>query len=364
MALKVVIARASVPRNAGLSLLAMTRRDDPVSSQIAPRQIGQNFGQTLILGGAPTAKSSLGQWNGIDRMSSTTVLVIRPGALGDTILTLPVLDTIQAKNPDAKITFLGNRSYRDLIPPHIRFEAFDDRTWLWLFNSEEAKPPCDTRPFDKAYVILNHPEDVVRNLKRAGTQTVHSCASLPARGRHVLEHLHTALGFPVPGRRQSLAWLAGEAQQQTIWVHPGSGGRDKCAPLAILTALVAELIKITGWKPVVTASEEDAFLHGSADWKHVVECPNVRLLQDRSLLELSRELAGSKLFLGNDSGIGHLAANLGISSTIFFANTDPVQWAPWVPSDKALIIDLRARKLEDYDISQDLRAIRKFLQID
>jgi heptosyltransferase-3 len=297
-------------------------------------------------------------------MSSTAVLVIRPGALGDTILTLPVLDTIQKENPDAKLTFLGNRSYRDLIPPHIRFEAFDDRTWLWLFNSEEAKPPADTRHFDKAYVILNHPEDVVRNLRRAGTETVHSCASSPKRGRHVVAHLHTALGFPVPRRRQSLSRLAGQTQRQTIWVHPGSGGRDKCVPLAILTALLVELSRITGWKPVITASEEDALLHEFADWKYFVECPNVRLLQDRSLLELSKELGRSKLFLGNDSGIGHFAANLGVPSAIFFANTDPVQWAPWVPSDKALIIDLRARKLEDYDIGEDLRAIKRFLQVD
>ncbi|MGO9123233.1 MAG: glycosyltransferase family 9 protein [Desulfomonilaceae bacterium] len=297
-------------------------------------------------------------------MSSTTVLVIRPGALGDTILTLPVLDTIQAENPDAKITFLGNRSYRDLIPPHLRFEAFDDRTWLWLFSLEEAKPPAETRHFDKAYVILNRFDDVVRSLKMAGTETVHSCASLPERGRHVVEHLHAGLGFPVPKRRQCLSRLAGGAQQQTIWVHPGSGGRDKCVPLAILMALVVELSRITGWRPVITASEEDAFLHEFADWKYVVECPSVRLLQDRSLLELSKELGGSKLFLGNDSGIGHFAANLGIPSAIFFTATDPVQWAPWVPTDKALIIDLREQKLEDYDISEDLTAIKTFLQID
>ncbi len=296
-------------------------------------------------------------------MSSTTVLVIRPGALGDTILTLPVLDTIQAENPYAKITFLGNRSYRDLIPSHIRFEAFDDRTWLWLFSSEAEKPLADTRNFDKAYVILNHPEDVVRNLKRAGTVTVHSCASLPERGRHMVEHLHAALGFPVPRRRPTLSRLAGQAQQ-TIWVHPGSGGKDKCVPLTVLRALVVELSTITGWRPVITAGEDDLFLRESADWKYFVESPNVRFLHDRSLLELSKELGGSKLFLGNDSGIGHLAANLGVPSAIFFATTDPVQWAPWVPPDKALIIDLRARNLEDYDISEDLTAIKRLLQID
>ncbi len=98
-------------------------------------------------------------------MSCRTILVIRPGALGDTILTLPVLDTIQAEHPDAIITFLGNRSYRDLIPSQIHFEAFDDRKWLWLFNSEEANPSTHKHHFDKAYVILNRPRDVVRNLK-------------------------------------------------------------------------------------------------------------------------------------------------------------------------------------------------------
>jgi len=299
-----------------------------------------------------------------NEMSCRNILVIRPGALGDTILTLPVLDTIQAEHPDAIITFLGNRFYRDLIPSQIHFEAFDDRKWLWLFHSEEANASTHKHHFfDKAYVILNRPEDVVRNLKRAGAEAVHSCASLPEHGRHVVERLHEGLGLGVPERQPCLTRLAGESRREIIWVHPGSGGRSKCAPLAMLISLATELSRITGWKPVITAGEEDAFLQELADWKQTVESERMALLENRPLSELCNELGRSRLFLGNDSGISHLAANLGIPSVVFFTITDPAQWAPWVPRDQMRIVDLRGQDLSGLDIGQKIREIEGFIRI-
>ncbi len=296
-------------------------------------------------------------------MSCRTILVIRPGALGDTILTLPVLDTIQAENPDAIITFLGNRAYRDLIPSNIDFQAFDDREWLWLFYPEEANPPADGRHFDRAYVILNQSEDVILNLKRAGTETLQSCASLPDHGRHVVEHLHAALGLTVPHPRPYLTRLACEPRSETIWVHPGSGGKAKCAPLAMLMALATELSTITGWKPVITAAEEDAFLHELADWKQIVESEGMTVLEKRPLLELCNELGRSRLFLGNDSGISHLAANLGIPSVVYFTITDPAQWGPWVPWDQMHIVDLRGQSLDGLNIAKEVWDIRRFIKV-
>ena len=294
-------------------------------------------------------------------MSCKTILVIRPGALGDTILTLPVLETIRAEHPDAVITFLGNRSYRDLIPPHIRFEAFDDRAWLRLFKSEYDTPSTHDRNFDQAYVILNRSEEVVRNLRRAGTEAVRSCASLPGRGRHVVEHLHEAFGLAVPERQPGLMRLTGESLSEIIWVHPGSGGRAKCAPPVTLVALATELSKNTGWKPVITAGEEDAFLHELADWKPKVESERIAILENRPLPDLCAELGRSRLFLGNDSGISHLAANLGIPSVVFFTITDPGQWAPWVPIDQMRIMDMRGQNFREWNIGKELREIRGFI---
>ena len=70
-----------------------------------------------------------------------------------------------------------------------------------------------------------------------------------------------------------------------------------------------------------------------------------------------------ELFLGNDSGISHLAANLGVPSVVFFTITDPAQWAPWVPPDQIRIVDLRGQNLSEMDISKELREIRGFTKI-
>jgi len=47
--------------------------------------------------------------------------------------------------------------------------------------------------------------------------------------------------------------------------------------------------------------------------------------------ELSRWLAGARVFLGNDSGIAHLAAACGVPVVALFGPTDPRVWAPRGP---------------------------------
>jgi heptosyltransferase-3 len=45
--------------------------------------------------------------------------------------------------------------------------------------------------------------------------------------------------------------------------------------------------------------------------------------------ELIALIAGSRIFVGNDSGPAHLAAALQRPSVVIFSVTDPVQWRPW-----------------------------------
>jgi ADP-heptose:LPS heptosyltransferase len=268
-------------------------------------------------------------------------LVIRPGALGDTILTLPFLETLTKRHPQGSLTFLGTSSYLSLIPPGIESLPVDSVAATWLFENN----PHDSLPsnflFDQAYVILRDPHVVVKNLSMVGVQLIISVDPTPMEGRHVVESIHQRAGLACPQRKAVLRRLAAGERHGVIWVHPGSGGRKKCMPLEFFAALSSLLRTRCNADVMVTASEQDEFLTRSSAWKTWLSHPGTMLLKNRSLSDLCREVGGARLFLGNDSGIGHLAAALGVKSGILFSTTDPVQWAPWVPPDQLEAFDCR-----------------------
>jgi heptosyltransferase III len=299
---------------------------------------------------------------GSSDMPHETVLIIRPGALGDTILTLPLVDSIRAQNPDARITFLGNRSYKDLFPTSVDFQAFDDPAWLWLFNGETEPLPVTARPFDKAYAIVSRADDVVRNLERAGSLSILQCPSRPGPGRHVVEHLHHALGLPLPARYPVLTALAHTEKTDLIWLHPGSGGVSKCLPPEAMCRLARTLVEHTRWKLAVTAGEDDSFLEQAPSWKRLVQYEADVVMIRRPITELCTDLGSSKLFLGNDSGIAHLAAALGVPSAVFFVSSDPMNWAPWAPESQMRVIDLRGQDVRNSELDRVLPRINSLLR--
>jgi heptosyltransferase III len=290
-------------------------------------------------------------------MHSPRILIVRPGALGDTILTIPLLDTLCHHLPNAHITFLGNRRYRALIPPAIEFHAFDAPEWLWVFARDEADLGANARPFDRAYVILTKEDEVVRNLRRAGTKDVLHATARPPQGEHVVAHLHESFGFAVPKRRPALENMAPQEKKDTIWVHPGSGGSSKCIPLCLMVSLAWKLRARTGYTVTVTMAEEDAFLTTDPAWESLAGDGGTVVLANLSLRDLCREAGAARLFLGNDSGVSHLAGALGVPSTIFFVRTDPDTWAPWADDGLSSVVDLRGQDPAGMNVDRQAQKI-------
>jgi len=286
------------------------------------------------------------------------ILIVRPGALGDTILSLPLLASIQAEHPDARLTLLGNPTYQDLLPPGTDFQSIDSSRWVWLFGSSAGGRSM--RTFSRAYVILNRADDVARNLLNTGTKVVLTASSTPPHGKHAVAHLHEALGFPVPPRRPALRKLAPLEKSDVIWIHPGSGGPTKCVPLEAMTRLAEILRSETGLALAVTAGEADDFLRDLPEWEKLTSGPRTYFAENRPLPELCRQLGGARLFVGNDSGISHLAASLGVPSAVFFISSDPIQWSPWVPTEQLRIIDCRGKGALRLDLEREARGILDF----
>ncbi|MHB8203545.1 MAG: glycosyltransferase family 9 protein [Desulfomonilaceae bacterium] len=269
------------------------------------------------------------------------IWVVRPGALGDTLLTLPLLYSIRENNPTHSVTLIGSKAYREIIPREFGFNAVDGPDSLWMFQPEQYMEKPILKPCDIAYVILKDPNGVISRLRCAGVQEIFNASPVPYPGLNIVESLHSQLGLAVPRKRPMLKGRSGKRPWNVAWFHPGSGGRMKLAPLKLFRQISTILKERTGCDIVITLGEADMEIKADEEWGLWLEQSRAEILELRPLTEICARMSSARFFVGNDSGMSHLAAHLGVFSVLFFISTDPVQWKPWVCSSQTLVFDYR-----------------------
>ena len=143
-----------------------------------------------------------------------------------------------------------------------------------------------------------------------------------------------ALGFEAPLARPELRLSDprplleryGLAPASFVAIHPSSGSPKKNWP----SKRFAEMAR-----SVLAAGHEVLWIQGEAD--HDVVSSLVRAVPgpvatELPLHDLATLLASSAVFVGNDSGVSHLAAAAGAPTLVLFGCTDPRQWAPRGPA--------------------------------
>ncbi len=100
-------------------------------------------------------------------------------------------------------------------------------------------------------------------------------------------------------------------------VHPGSGSRAKNWPWDRFVEATRRLSPGRRWLLALGPAEDD-----------LAPPPAALVAHAMPLRRLGAVLARAGLFLGNDSGVAHLAAACGTRTLALFGPTDPAQWAP------------------------------------
>lgn len=242
-------------------------------------------------------------------------LLIRPGALGDCVVSLPALQCLDRGH--TAVWLPG--AYQALIQftPHVRSLA---STGLDLLGLPEVEAPPDLaarlRSFEEIVswygtarpefrAALEHTGVPVRffpALPRADS-TVHAIDFFLEHARQVEpECAATTPTLHLPRRRGDY-----------LVIHPFSGSARKNWPLERFRQLAAALPV-----PVFWLAGPDEELDGAARYT--------------DLAELMIWLAGARLYLGNDAGVTHLAAALGVPVVALFGPTRPEVWAPRGPA--------------------------------
>jgi heptosyltransferase-2 len=278
-------------------------------------------------------------------------LVIRGGAIGDFILTLPAISLLRSGLQDTRIDILGYRPIVDLaaeagLADSVRSIEHGALAGFFAPGSELDRQWCDYfSGFDLVVSYLHDPDGYFRgNLERAGVQELLEGISRVdcSTGEHaacqlarVLENIALFLDDPAPVI--NLPDRGGNITENSVAIHPGSGGVAKNWRLEDWIRIGEAIAGDEGQSPILLITgeaEEEKHAELSATWS--AAGVNFQHAHNWPLPRLGAALSKCRLFLGHDSGISHLAAAVGIPCLLLFGPTDPAIWAPVNPGVEVL----------------------------
>jgi hypothetical protein len=238
-------------------------------------------------------------------------LLIRPGAIGDCIVSLPALESLESGYTE--VWTAGQNVSLIRFADRVRSIA---STGLDLLGLPAVEPPpgllSTLASFDSvvSWYGANRPE-----FRTAVSGfPFHFFPALPASGagKHAVDfYLEQALSIggsavdPVPRIE-----APGSAEGFAV-IHPFSGGASKNWPIESYRELARRIEKRL---PVRWCAGPEEPLQGA-----------VRI---DDLYALATWLKSGTMYIGNDSGITHLAAAVGVPTVAVFGPTDPLVWGP------------------------------------
>jgi heptosyltransferase III len=286
-------------------------------------------------------------------------LIIRPGALGDTLVIFPILQHLRTLSSQTHITVIGNAAVFPLMQAFQLaddVENYEDLLWSRLFmlptNRQQARLYSRLRDIDQAICWLSDTDGLVKqNLQAAGIPNISIAPGRPTVPLPIITYLAQSIGeapetisWRTPAEYRWRSRQAEEEQPRAIAIHPGSGGQQKCWPIAHFATIITEL-----WQHNIPV----LLLAGPADHERIsalrklLPAPEpatlLHLIQDAPLLTVTQELRHCQSYLGNDTGISHLAALIGVPTVVLFGPSDPAIWKPLGP----IVIVLKASNLSE-----------------
>jgi len=314
--------------------------------------------------------------------AGSRILLLRFGGLGDLLAVLPAISWIRKSRRNSFLSLVCRKEYGELfLESGIVDEivSIDERDVGLLFRGPSGADTDRPRWLDNVSFVLGWMQkapkaDMVETIRSFGAVDVRIL--WPPEGlrialsRHFFEE--TKRLFPLDGSEfpdfETCARLASEGRwpentrgaarpfpgekRGFVAVHPGSGGSFKCWPMENFVGIVRRLagegipgVWITG------EAEEESSIAGRLQKEPLPE--GWTWIRRPPIMELAGLLAKSALYLGNDSGVTHLAAACGVPVLALFREDLEIAWKPYGRSTT-----LSSRTLEGIGIERVWSAIK------
>jgi ADP-heptose:LPS heptosyltransferase len=275
------------------------------------------------------------------------ILVIRGGAIGDFILTLPALKALRDARPQTHMEILGYKHIAVVAEKRFYAQAVHSIEYgpLARFFARNSELPAELADyfasFDLLISYLYDPDRIFEtNLRRCGVQNlICGPARIVKNGGHAARQLARPIEelginvvdfaeriFPSVEDREFAREFLTSVPLPIIAIHPGSGSHQKNWPMENWIALFlpsSRLANLEGLVVISGEADEAQTEKLEREWKD----RDFRFARNLPLPRLAAVLERS-IFIGHDSGISHLAAAAGANCILLFGPTDPDVWAP------------------------------------
>lgn len=270
-------------------------------------------------------------------MGQRRLLFITLSNIGDLVMTTPLLEALHLSYPEHLIDVVADRRSSQLLQPcpylgrliHKDKNAGLSGTWALVRTLREYpyEVAVDLRTAFLTLLIRCGQ----RGFKRRGTSA----------GTHAVQHHFTALAailgphLDIPSQRLWLDQAASETAAELLCgiplgrrlvVAPGANWPGKIWPVDRYRALIEQL-RTDFDAVIVVGSTEDRDL--GQRLQEVAALPMVNLAGRTTLLEVAACMSGAHAFVGNDSGLGHMAAALKVPTLTVFGPGRPHRYRPW-----------------------------------
>lgn len=267
-------------------------------------------------------------------MTTPSILLITLSNIGDAIMTTPVLAALHARYPEARIDLVCDVRSSSLFEPcpYVGQLFTRDKKSGWagywqlicLLRKTHYDIVVDLRT--DFLVHLLRARKKIKKLPNASTLHLHSVQ------KHMAA-VQALVGSKVPSAE---LWVSSRDQQSINkrfalngrWLAIGLGANfsGKIWPVERYVEVVNALFdQIDG--VVLLGSQADATL--AKQLSHAVKVPLHNACGCLSLPQSYALLKECYFFLGNDSGLGHMAAAAGVPTLTLFGPGSPVRYLPW-----------------------------------
>lgn len=263
-----------------------------------------------------------------------STIVFHQGALGDLVLTWPLL---RSMGDVSLVSHWGKAKLTERWLANTRAMDGDSPEFARLFV-----PAGQCEVGDALLKALRTADRVVSFISNANDAWAHNLLAIRGRkGCYFVPHRppdnydeHATIfhGCQLASQGLGVSSLHPPSRRNPdgpAVIHPGSGGRAKCWPADRFDALVTHFQAMGRSVQVVLGEAERQHMdpRWPARWRRSCE-----VIEPADYIDLSLVLSRASLYIGNDSGPTHLAAQVGVPTLALFGPSNPHVWMPQGPA--------------------------------